>query len=511
MYIDYNFKIKIIALYLYKYKIKSKLKTFILVYIISKIIDYKNEEYIKFKVLENKDSIYNKEQLEAIYLDELLNIVIAPAGSGKTSLIVGKINYLIDTGYKEKEILCISFTNAACDNLKKRLKYNVDVMTFHKLAKLIVGNEYKINNNYLEYVIDEYFYTWVKDNIKIKIILLMLINKINLLKYDYYLNNGYFNNLKKEIKQFINLFIISGYDYNSFLKFKHNKGLMRIIIDIYYLYISELNSQKEIDLNVLIKKAENINIKLDYKYIIIDEFQDISKTRFELIKNIIKLTNSKLLAVGDDYQSIYKFSGSNLDSFYNIINKNDEIKVMKLKNNYRNCQEIVNIATSFIMKNKRQIKKQVIATKSIKKPVVIVKEKENILIKLINYIDSNVLILGRNNKDINKYLSDIKQIKSNKRVNYMTVHKSKGLEEDNVIIINLTNKIDGFPSKIKNSKIIEKYFLKEKYKYEEERRLFYVALTRSRGKVYLLESEDPSIFLKEIKKDYKKYITYLNL
>ena len=84
---------------------------------------------------------------------------------------------------------------------------------------------------------------------------------------------------------------------------------------------------------------------------------------------------------------------------------------------------------------------------------------------------------------------------------YLTVNKAKGLEEDNVIIINMTNKIMGFPSKIKEPKIMKKIFKsKERYPYSEERRLFYVALTRSKGNVYILSDKNhESIFVTEIK------------
>lgn len=93
----------------------------------------------------------------------------------------------------------------------------------------------------------------------------------------------------------------------------------------------------------------------------------------------------------------------------------------------------------------------------------------------------------------------------------MTVHKSKGLEEENIIIINLENKINGFPSLIKRDKLLNLVY-KEKNKIEEERRLFYVALTRSRNYVYLfVNKNNPSIFIKEILKESKNNIEVLDL
>ena len=102
----------------------------------------------------------------------------------------------------------------------------------------------------------------------------------------------------------------------------------------------------------------------------------------------------------------------------------------------------------------------------------------------------------------------MRKLVANIKIRYLTVHKSKGLEEENVIIINLENKINGFPSKIENNEIL-KYVLNENdnYPYEEERRLFYVALTRTKNNVYLfVNKKNESIFVKEIVNNYKSCI-----
>ena len=99
----------------------------------------------------------------------------------------------------------------------------------------------------------------------------------------------------------------------------------------------------------------------------------------------------------------------------------------------------------------------------------------------------------------------------NANIKYMTIHASKGLEEECVIIINLKDDILGIPNKIKDDKILRSVNNnKDIYPYEEERRLFYVALTRSKSDVYLLlDKKNPSIFVKEIIKDSSKYIEYI--
>ena len=88
------------------------------------------------------------------------------------------------------------------------------------------------------------------------------------------------------------------------------------------------------------------------------------------------------------------------------------------------------------------------------------------------------------------------------KLKYLTVHKSKGLEEEVVVVINMKNELLGFPNKIEDDKVLSLINKKSKYLYDEERRLFYVALTRTKSLVYLLDSKNNiSIFLKEILKD----------
>ena len=155
------------------------------------------------------------------------------------------------------------------------------------------------------------------------------------------------------------------------------------------------------------------------------------------------------------------------------------------------------------MKNKRQLYKKLISSKHISKPIKIY--YGNNIDKIINNInDDDIFILGRNNNDIKKY-------KLSSNVKFLTVHASKGLEARHVIVLNLTDNILGFPNKIVDPKIL-KYIgnIYDRYEYEEERRLFYVALTRTKNEVYLVsDKNNKSVFIKELEKDYSKYIDYI--
>jgi DNA helicase-4 len=130
----------------------------------------------------------------------------------------------------------------------------------------------------------------------------------------------------------------------------------------------------------------------------------------------------------------------------------------------------------------------------------------------------SILVVGRNNNDVNQITNSSKfTLKEGKiiykdnpsiQITYLTVHRSKGLEESNIIIINLTNKTNGFPNQITNNEILRYVTCQHSvYPFDEERRLFYVALTRTKNKVYLLvPTKNESVFVKEIKKNYKKQI-----
>lgn len=528
MYIDYDKRIKLIGFIFYVLELKNKRKKIRIIKIVNYLVESYNKDYIincskNFSLEKIK---YDINQKEAIYSDELFNLVLAGAGSGKTSTIIGKINHLInDKKFLPEDIICFSFTNEAVKNLKDRLKYPVKVYTFHKFCLSFVLNKYNLDNNKLDYVIDEYFSGIIINNKKMIKKVIKCLNKRDYRNYEKYIVSKEMRYLKRQIKIFINLFKSYGYDYSKFLEIKSRrfKNILLIIIDIYTLYLSELNATNTIDLDMLIVKAtkEIQKYKLHYKYIIIDEFQDISKIRMDLIKSLANSCCAKIMAVGDDYQSIYNFSGSDISILFDIY-KDNATKVIYLKNNYRCCQELVNISTKFIVKNKNQIKKKIISNKYIKKPIIIVKEKENVLEKLLRTVcnsNKNVMVLGRNNNDINKYLTPNMIYQDSKialdevscNIYYKTTHASKGLEADLIILINLTDSLTGFPSKIKHNALSKQLTFFEEYKYASERRLFYVALTRSKGEVYLLSPKNRSCFLKEIIKDNKKNITYLDL
>lgn len=435
-----------------------------------------------------------EEQEEIINSLDKYMLVIAGAGCGKSTTIVKRINELVTKGlYTKKDFLVISFTNATVNDLKEKLP-GIDVVTFHKLALKVLGNDVKkiVNDNDLNYYVKEFF--------------LYNLNK----KYKRILNR-YLNNDKNNLIYFYQRII-------SVLNiYKANKGNVIKLIKYYYLnifnqrerdfirlfylflkfYQEELDSYGGYDFNDLIIKASRSKNTIKYKYVIVDEFQDTSLIRLELLNKIVKDNNSSLMVVGDDYQSIYQFSGSNLNIFLNLKNYYSNIKTYYLTETFRNSQELIDVSTRFVLKNKLQLKKIMKSKKHIKRPIKMIyyDDYEKIISELKNKLDSDTMYLGRNKAD-NRDLD-----------NFYTVHASKGLEASRVVILNNYDGILGFPNQIINDRI-SKYLINFKeLSYGEERRLLYVALTRTKNEVYLLVPiNNKSRFIKELERDYPEYI-----
>ncbi len=365
--------------------------------------------------------------------------------------------------------------------------------------------------------------------------------------------NRYIANLVKLVCTFIQNFKTNGYtveNFNSF-RYKTNNERTRLFLDIceqcYHEYSKRLKEKKAIDFEDMINDSAKIlreheinGKKLDFKYIIVDEYQDISRQRFNLTKELSKLCNAKIIAVGDDWQSIYAYAGSDITLFTHFKEAFGYGLELSITRTYRNAQEIIDIAGGFIQKNTSQIRKTLISPKHIQNPVIVDTYTENVdrklhegkggkyyligktVEKIVKQIyldnpDSSILLLGRYGFDAynlgksSDFVYDDKtgnlysKTFANKLIEFMTVHRAKGLGYDNVIIINARNEVYGFPSQVQEDPIL-KFVVKDDHsiEYAEERRLFYVALTRTKNRVFIVTPrEHPSEFVIELLRDYR--------
>lgn len=365
--------------------------------------------------------------------------------------------------------------------------------------------------------------------------------------------NRYIANLVKLICTFIQNFKTNGYSIDNFYTFKYktNNVRTRLFLDIceqcYHEYSKRLKEKNAIDFEDMINESSKIikdqeinGNKLDFKYIIVDEYQDISRQRFNLTRELSNLCDAKIIAVGDDWQSIYAYAGSDITLFTHFKEAFGYGQELSITKTYRNAQEVIDIAGGFVQKNTAQIRKSLVSPKHIKDPVVIEtyteevdrkqfegkggkyfligKTVENVIKNiLVEKPDSSILLLGRYGFDAynlgrsSDFIYDEKsgnlysKTFADKPIEFMTVHRAKGLGYDNVIIINARNEVYGFPSQVQEDPVL-KYVVKDDHsiEYAEERRLFYVALTRTKNRVYIVTpQEHPSEFVIELLKDYQ--------
>ncbi len=438
-------------------------------------------------------------------------LVIAGAGSGKTTTMVAKVKYLIEIeNIDPNEILLISYTNKATEELieriQKQLKLPIDILTFHKLGmKLLKKQNPQIELN-AKPIIKKYLDQVKKEK---KYSLLFHTRKYRTKKND--------EKLITLCETFIKNYKMKGKPNTKLPKFW--KTFLYQLIDYYDDY---LTSNNKIDFEDMILKATELiqkkQVMFPYHYIMVDEYQDISKDRFLLLQSLKEHYQCNLIVVGDDWQSIFGFSGSEISLFINFKTFFPQSKQLKITNTYRNSQELIDIAGAFVMKNPSQIKKQLSSSKHLKNPIILVPYQNNLskqLQKILERISkmrehSTVFLLGRYHQDFNIQLFPfLKQTNSkiiyskcpNLEIEFLTVHSAKGLGADEVILLNCNHGIYGFPTNKKIDPILKAVeSIDKSYPYAEERRLFYVALTRTKNHVYVIYAKkNPSPFIKEMK------------
>lgn len=269
-----------------------------------------------------------------------------------------------------------------------------------------------------------------------------------------------------------------------------------------------------IDFNDMIEIAINHiksgQYKSHYKFILADEFQDISIARAEFITALFEQKEGCVLtAVGDDWQSINRFSGSDISIFRDFSNFFGYSEVVKLDYSFRYSDKISSVSQRFVESNPSQIKKEIkTLTKAVEKPILhfwdvhdIHKTVDNILARIVKkQSNASVLILARYKFKLLENFSTLQNKHHSLSIRQMTIHGSKGLESDFVILLGLEGGKFGFPSNIEDDPVIDLVLSDgEEFEHGEERRLFYVVLTRAKKTVFILgDQSNSSVFSKEI-------------
>jgi len=320
------------------------------------------------------------------------------------------------------------------------------------------------------------------------------------------------------------------------------KAFAKIAIPIYKFYELELKEGNYIDysdmINLAVKelKANHKFYKDKYDHILIDEYQDISTQRYELVNELMKKSdNCKLFCVGDDWQSIMGFAGSNLDFFVNFEKYFDHRARTDLTVNYRSVKSIVETGSQIIKHNENsQLVKKTIARNNGSNPLSVYSSSKGFykdyyhqiashaIDKMKEFLDKgykprDIMVLCRiSNKPplINAIMdyAKIKKVpistdpKKFTAIPIMSVHRSKGLQARVVFILNLDQGLYGFPCELESPEVFEPAIKNHnKIREEEERRLFYVAVTRAKEEVIVYNQKcSQSKFITEIKDFIKR-------
>lgn len=526
----------------------------------------------------------DRQQVESIENDSQNTLVVAGAGTGKTTTIIGKVKWILNRWIRDRcnipRILVISFTHATRIELEKRILAEIlsndeifkiyhpgvflMVETFHSLALKIVketrqnmrAGPGKIRLTKLGF---GDFLKQTRPDIS--------EDTAEIYERLYYLTRNYHIEYQ-DLRQFTNI------KYPNFWQKKkrlENLDTIRRLEELSHKYKTTLSSAGEVDFVGFLEEAINNipstntnNLKplqeFCFDFVIIDEYQDISPLEYSLIKKLRQMYGFRLFCVGDDWQTIYQFAGSEIDLILNFKKYWGETKVFKIEQTYRFPEQLAKLSGDFVMKNRSQLVKNIRGINCLDPDQIIEingpSERTDLNALFFFFLslprNAKIFLIGRYNFDIKRILHcEFLEFKNNtselkisipKRpdldIRFYSAHKSKGLQADYVFIINCRDATLGFPSQVKEKDLItitkETFLWREHNKklgrlgresllirawnfltttreceFAEERRLFYVAMTRARKKVFFLTVQNKeSPFILELREEdnFKSYL-----
>lgn len=294
----------------------------------------------------------NKEQQEAVVTTEGPLLVIAGAGSGKTKVLTTRIAYLIEeVGILPSNILAITFTNKAAKEMKERVvgllgpvAYQIQISTFHSFGLALIRDNYDLLGYKKEFTI--------LDSDDSLLIVKKILKDMNLDSkiYNPRAIRNRISSCKNEMMTPLDLDKFSASEYDE------------KVVEVYRKYQEKLETNNSLDFDdLLLKPIELFNSNPDilkkyqeqYKYILIDEYQDTNEVQYTLTKLLSKKYKN-ICVVGDESQSIYAFRGSNYRNILNFENDYPNSKIILLEQNYRSTKTILNAANDVIKNNKQR-------------------------------------------------------------------------------------------------------------------------------------------------------------
>lgn len=482
-----------------------------------------------------ESSPLNPAQARAVVNGEHSLLVLAGAGSGKTSVLVARAGWLLARGEAAAEqILLLAFGRKAAQEMDERIRERlhteeITARTFHALALHIIQQGSKKVPTISKLENDTaarnklFISTWRQQcsekKAQAKGWRQWLEEEMawTVPEGNFWDDEKLQRRLASRLDRWVSLMRMHGGAQAEMIASAPEEirdlfgKRVKLMAPLLKAWKSALKAENAVDFSGLIHQAivilEKGRFVSPWKHILVDEFQDISPQRAALLAALRKQnSHTTLFAVGDDWQAIYRFSGAQLSlttAFHQTFGDGDRCD---LDTTYRFNNRIGEIANRFIQQNPHQLKKPLNSlTTGDKKAVTLLDDMQldALLDKLSGYAkaDERILVLARYHHLKPASLEKAATRWPKLQLDFMTIHASKGQQADYVIIVGLQEGSDGFPAPARES-IMEEALLPvvEDFPDAEERRLLYVALTRARHRVWLLYNKaTPSRFVEDLK------------
>ena len=476
----------------------------------------------------------NDSQSRAVVNGEDSVLVLAGAGSGKTSVLVARAGWLLRRQEAEPgQILLLAFGRQAAEEMNERIQERlgsvaIQAKTFHALALQIIqqGNRKVPAISKLEtdskarraLLITHWQQQCAEKKAQAKGWRQWLLEELEweVPEGDFWQDKRLAERLAGRLERWLGLMRMHGGSQAEMIEQADEEvrdlfsKRIRLMAPLLKAWKGALKDEGAVDFSGLIHQAVNILEKgrfvSPWKHILVDEFQDISPQRAQLLAALRKQNKQTcLFAVGDDWQAIYRFSGAELTLTTAFAENFGEGAQCALDTTYRFNERIGEVANRFVQQNPHQLKKPLNSlSKGNKKSVVLLahEQLENLLDKLSGFAkpEERILVLARYHHLKPQVLSKAATRWPKLTIEFMTIHASKGQQAEYVIIAGLHQGNDGFPAVARES-ILEDVLLPqpEDFPDAEERRLLYVALTRAKHQVWLLQDrERPSVFVEQL-------------
>jgi len=480
-----------------------------------------------------ESSPLNPSQARAVVNGEDSLLVLAGAGSGKTSVLVARAGWLLMRKQATpQQILLLAFGRQAADEMNQRIQSRLEIdgiqaRTFHALALHIIqqGSNKSPSISKLEsdsvyrrkLLVDTWrqqcsekkahangWRHWLNDELE-----------WDVEEGEFWKNERLAQRLASRLERWLGLMRMHGAAQAAMIASAPEEvrelfgKRVKLMAPLLKAWKSALKEEGAVDFSGLIHQAVNILEKgrfiSPWKHILVDEFQDISPQRAALLAALRKQNKqTTLFAVGDDWQAIYRFSGAEMTlttAFHHHFGDGDRCV---LDTTYRFNDRIGEIANRFVQENPHQLQKPLNSlSKGNKKSISLLPDDqlEALLNKISGYAkpEERVLLLARYHHLRPEILDKAKTRWPKLKLDFMTIHASKGQQADFVIILGLQQGKDGFPAPARES-VMEQGLLPqpEDFPDAEERRLAYVAITRAKQQVWMLyDRQQPSDFVEQ--------------